>query len=258
MMEKADLSELSFREVLSQHRSSSGEPQTKEIVRLALEKLKASGKEVRIYDSSKQLIGLAVDGIIINDGKPLIFEKNIEKALSGSYAYTVTEDHLLYFATPIQDQFYENAYVYEFVEDISYFYAIMDQIRYILFAGAGGFIVLITLSSLWIARNTTKPIKLLLSATQSFSRQEFRRVHLNRKDELGMLADGLDSMGQRLHDYIQYQRQFVSNVSHELKTPLAAIRGFSQYLVEGKTWTRSCKKSMLISLPGIRSADTFD
>ncbi|WP_293017179.1 HAMP domain-containing sensor histidine kinase [Paenibacillus sp.] len=242
MMEKADLSELSFREVLSQHRSSSGEPQTKEIVRLALEKLKASGKEVRIYDSSKQLLGLAVDGIIINDGKPLIFDKNIEKALSGSYAYTVTEDHLLYFATPIQDQFYENAYVYEFVEDISYFYAIMDQIRYILFAGAGGFIVLITLSSLWIARNTTKPIKLLLDAAQSFSRQEFRRVHLKRKDELGMLADGLDSMGRQLHDYIQYQKQFVSNVSHELKTPLAAIRGFSQYLVEGKTENKELQK----------------
>ncbi|WP_244862653.1 cell wall metabolism sensor histidine kinase WalK [Paenibacillus sp. J22TS3] len=242
MMEKADLSELSFREVLAQHRSSSGEPQTKEIVRLALEKLKASGQEVRIYDSSKQLLGLAVDGIIINDGKPLIFKKNIEKALSGSYAYTVTEDHLLYFATPIQDQYYQNAYVYEFVEDISYFYAIMDQIRYILFAGAGGFIVLITLSSLWIARGTTKPIKLLLGAAQSFSRQEFRRVHLNRKDELGMLADGLDSMGRQLHDYIQYQKQFVSNVSHELKTPLAAIRGFSQYLYEGENENKELQK----------------
>ncbi|MBY0203202.1 sensor histidine kinase [Paenibacillus cucumis (ex Kampfer et al. 2016)] len=242
MMEKADLSELSFREVLAQHRSSSGEPQTKEIVRLALEKLKASGKEVRIYDSSKQLLGLAVDGIIINDGKPHIFEKNIEKALSGSYAYTVTDDHLLYFATPIQNQFYENAYVYEFVEDISYFYAIMDQIRYVLFAGAGGFIVLITLASLWIARNTTKPIKVLLGAAQSFSRQEFKRVHLNRKDELGMLADGLDSMGQQLHNYIQYQKQFVSNVSHELKTPLAAIRGFSQYLYEGENENEELQK----------------
>ncbi len=242
MMEKADLSELSFREVLAQHRSSSGEPQTKEIVRLALEKLKASGKEVRIYDSSKQLLGLAVDGIIINDGKPLIFEKNIDKALNGSYTYTVTDDHLLYFATPIQNQFYENAYVYEFVDDISYFYAIMDQIRHILFAGAGGFIVLITLSSLWIARNTTKPIKLLLGAVQSYSRQEFRRVHLNRKDELGMLADGLDSMGRQLHDYIQYQKQFVSNVSHELKTPLAAIRGFSQYLVEGENENKELQK----------------
>nr|WP_245339062.1 HAMP domain-containing sensor histidine kinase [Paenibacillus shirakamiensis] len=242
MMEKANLFELSFREVLAQHRSSTGDPQTKEIVRLALEKLKASGKEVRIYNSSKHLLGLAVDGIIINDGNPLILKKNIEIALSGRYAYSVTEDHLLYFATPIQDQYYQNAYVYEFVEDISYFYVIMNQIRFILFAGAGGFFILITLSSLWIARNTTKPIKLLLGATQSFSRQEFRRVHLHRKDELGMLADGLDSMGRQLHDYIQYQKQFVSNVSHELKTPLAAIRGFSQYLYEGENENKELQK----------------
>ncbi|WP_244213878.1 sensor histidine kinase [Paenibacillus barcinonensis] len=242
MIEKADLSEMSLREVLAQHRSSTDAQQTKQIARLALEKLKASGKEVRIYDSGKQLLGLAVDGIIINDGKPLIFEKNIEKALNGSYAYTVTEDHLLYFATPIQDQYYQNAYVYEFVEDVSYFYVMMDQIRYILFAGAGGFIVLITLSSLWIARNTTKPIKVLLGATQSFSRQEFRRVHLKRNDELGMLADGLDQMGQQLDNYIQYQKQFVSNVSHELKTPLAAIRGFSQYLYEGENENKELHK----------------
>lgn len=124
--------------------------------------------------------------------------------------------------------------MYEFVEDVSYFYTMMDQIRYILFAGAGGFIILIALSSLFIARNTTKPIKYLLGATESFSRQQFREVHLNRKDELGMLAAGLNRMGIQLSDYIQYQKQFVSNVSHELKTPLAAIKGFSQYLYEGE------------------------
>jgi signal transduction histidine kinase len=57
-----------------------------------------------------------------------------------------------------------------------------------------------------------------------------------------MLADGLDSMGRQLHDYIQYQKQFVSNVSHELKTPLAAIRGFSQYLVEGENENKELQK----------------
>ncbi|WKL05262.1 histidine kinase dimerization/phospho-acceptor domain-containing protein [Paenibacillus amylolyticus] len=61
-----------------------------------------------------------------------------------------------------------------------------------------------------------------------------------------MLADGLDSMGRQLNDYIQYQKQFVSNVSHELKTPLAAIRGFSQYLVEGENEDKELQKSMLI------------
>ncbi|MEK4046054.1 HAMP domain-containing sensor histidine kinase [Paenibacillus sp. FSL H8-0048] len=234
MMEKADLGEMSFREVLSRHEQEVDAGQMEAVARSALETLKASVKEVRIYDSSQKLLGLAVDGIVINNKTPVIFAGNIQNALKGNYAYTVSEDHLLYFAVPIQDKYYQNSYVYEFVEDVSYFYTMMDQIRYILFAGAGGFIILITLSSLFIARNTTKPIKYLLGATESFSNQQFREVRLNRKDELGMLAAGLNRMGIQLSDYIQYQKQFVSNVSHELKTPLAAIKGFSQYLYEGE------------------------
>ena len=91
---------------------------------------------------------MAVNGIIINNGDPRIFTANINNARKGKYAYTVTNSRLIYFAIPIADMYYQNAYVFEIVENISYFYDIMDQIRYILLIGAGGFIVLITLSSL--------------------------------------------------------------------------------------------------------------
>lgn len=246
MMEKADLCELSFREILTKHDKAAEEGQPTDVPRSALETLKTSGKEVRIYDSNQKLLGLAVDGIIINNKTPLIFAGNIQNALKGNYSYTITDNHLLYFAIPIQDKYYQNSYVFEFVEDISYFYDIMEKIRYILFAGAGGFIVLITLSSLFIARNTTKPIKYLLGATESFSKQQFQQVHLNRKDELGMLAGKLNRMGIQLSDYIQYQKQFVSNVSHELKTPLAAIRGFSQYLYEGENEDEDLQRYIFI------------
>ncbi len=242
MMEKADICELSFREVLARHEKSITQVQPSDVAKDVLEVLKASGREVRIYDNNLKLLGLAANGILVNNGSPKIFEGNIRNALKGNYSYTVTNNKLIYFAIPIQDKYYQNVYVFEIVENISYFYDIMDKIRYILFIGAGGFTFLITLSSLYIARKTTKPIKYLLGATEKFSRQQFEQVGLNRKDELGMLAAGLNQMGIKLNDYIQYQKQFVSNVSHELKTPLAAIRGFSQYLYEGENEDKDLKK----------------
>ena len=242
MMEKADMCELTFREILTKHEKSASQALASDVSKSALESLKASGKEVRIYDSNLRLQGLAVDGIRVNNGTPLIFKGNIENALKGNYSYTVTDNKLIYFAIPIQDKYYQNVYVFELVENISYFYDIMDKIRYILFIGAGGFIFFITLSGLYIAGKTTKPIKYLLGATERFSKQQFEHVKLNRKDELGMLAAGLNQMGIQLNDDIQYQKQFISNVSHELKTPLAAIRGFSQYLYEGEKENKDLHK----------------
>lgn len=242
MMEKADICELSFREILTRYEKSTTQVEPTVIAKDALEVLKASGREVRIYDNNLKLLGMAANGIVVYNGSPKIFKGNIRNALQGNYSYTVTNKSLIYFAIPIQDSYYQNAYVFEIVENISYFYDIMDKIRYILLCGAGGFIFLITLSSLYIAHKTTKPIKYLLGATEKFSRQQFEQVGLNRKDELGMLAAGLNQMGIKLNDYIQYQKQFVSNVSHELKTPLAAIRGFSQYLYEGENEDKDLKK----------------
>ncbi|WP_334077568.1 HAMP domain-containing sensor histidine kinase [Paenibacillus sanfengchensis] len=242
MMKQADLYELSFRETLAMQDRTAAEEPAEEVARIALERLKSAGQEVRIYDSSEKLLGWAVDGIVINDGTPLIFQGNIQNAIKGNYAYTITDAKLLYFTVPIQDKYYQNSFVFEFVEDLSYFYVMMDQIRYILLAGAAGFLILITLASLFIARNTTKPIKYLLGATEKFSKQQFQQVNLNRKDELGMLAAGLNRMGIQLNEYIQHQKQFVSNVSHELKTPLAAIRGFSQYLYEEENEDKELQK----------------
>lgn len=242
MMEKADICELSFREILTRYEKSTTRIETSDVARDALEVLKASGREVRIYDNHLELLGFAENGIAVYNGAPLIFEENLKNALKGNYSYTVTKNSLIYFAIPIQNNYYQNAYVLELVEDISYFYNIMDTIRLILITGAVGFVLLTTLSSLYIARKTTKPIHYLLEATERFSRQEFDQVELKRKDELGMLAAGLNQMGIRLNDSIQYQKQFVSNVSHELKTPLAAIRGFSQYLYEGENKDDDLKK----------------
>lgn len=50
------------------------------------------------------------------------------------------------------------------------------------------------------------------------------RVHTRRRDELGRLAQGVNRMAERLHNYVSGQRQFLADVAHEVTSPLARMQ----------------------------------
>ncbi|MDF2675301.1 MAG: histidine kinase [Clostridiales bacterium] len=232
MIEKIDMAELSLRSIISNPENSVIEMLTPELSNVMIDTLKISSREVRLYNNELQRLGISSGGRVVDRKNPVTFIGNLQKALEGNYAYTVDNNKFIYFAIPIKNIYNSNLGVLELVEDAGYIYELLKKITYMLIFAAAIFCVLIIILSLYISRKTTKPIKFLLMATEKFSRQQFEDIHLNRKDELGMLAKGLDSMGKQLKEYIERQKQFISNVSHELKTPLAAISGFSQYLYD--------------------------
>jgi signal transduction histidine kinase len=76
-----------------------------------------------------------------------------------------------------------------------------------------------------------KPIKAVTEATKKVAQGNFdMRLEVKGEDELAVLARNFNLMTQALssNDYIH--RDFVSNVSHEFKTPIASIKGFGKLL----------------------------
>ena len=76
-----------------------------------------------------------------------------------------------------------------------------------------------------------KPIKAVSEATKKVAAGDFDiRLAVTGKDELAVLAQNFNIMTAALsrNDYIH--RDFVSNVSHEFKTPIASIKGFGKLL----------------------------
>ncbi|WP_373483498.1 ATP-binding protein [Acetobacterium sp.] len=76
-----------------------------------------------------------------------------------------------------------------------------------------------------------KPIKAVSEATKKVADGDFDiRLAVRGKDELAVLARNFNIMTAALsrNDYIH--RDFVSNVSHEFKTPIASIKGFGKLL----------------------------
>ena len=60
------------------------------------------------------------------------------------------------------------------------------------------------------------------------------KVKLNGRDELNLLADEFNELTERLHDSENRRRQFVSDASHELKTPLASIKLLSDSILQNE------------------------
>ncbi|KKO54389.1 HAMP domain-containing sensor histidine kinase [Paenibacillus sp. DMB20] len=82
-----------------------------------------------------------------------------------------------------------------------------------------------------VTRHIVKPIVKLTEATQHISQGKYDlKLDVKRQDEIGKLADHFSRMAKGLEQLEQMRQEFVSNVSHEIQSPLASIQGFSQTL----------------------------
>ena len=79
--------------------------------------------------------------------------------------------------------------------------------------------------SFWIVRAISKSLQELTAGTRAVAEGKFfYQLDESGSDELADLAPGFNTMTRRLGELDQLKKDFVSHVSHELKSPLASIR----------------------------------
>lgn len=90
--------------------------------------------------------------------------------------------------------------------------------------------------SRWTSGSVTRSLRPLMAGTQALAggnlayRVDTDHVSLN---EVHALATSFNQMADRVQHGQQAQRDFIANVSHDLKTPLTSIQGYSQALIDG-------------------------
>ncbi|MDI6757419.1 MAG: HAMP domain-containing sensor histidine kinase [Endomicrobiia bacterium] len=73
-------------------------------------------------------------------------------------------------------------------------------------------------------------------------------INIRRRDELGVLADEFNAMARKLKELDDMKRDFVASVTHELRSPLAAVQSYVSLLLEKKDFSREIVEESMIRI----------
>ncbi len=81
----------------------------------------------------------------------------------------------------------------------------------------------------------TQPIQEMVQATRAYAAGNFdiRMQDADRNDEIGELASSFNAMADSLAETERQRRDFIANISHELKTPMTSIAGYTDGILDG-------------------------
>ena len=108
-----------------------------------------------------------------------------------------------------------------------------DELLVPLLQGAVIALLLSLVLAFAFARWIADPLQRLVSAASGYPAMEGKAVEAGGPREVRELTRAFNSMMERVRASHRSQREFVANVSHELKTPLTSVSGFAQALLDG-------------------------
>lgn len=203
-------------------------------------------KLISVYgpDLMSRIRIISLEGIVLFDshddstaGMDFSARPEVSKALGGRYGarWQLTEDrgYVYYFiAIPLQDESGElvgavmvsrhTGPITQAIGEI-----MTEQSRALIIAG-----IFAVAAAAALAFTITRPLRRLTRAAGEIGRGTARDIprDLRGRSEIGILADSLRRMTSELEKRNRYNRDFISETLHELKTPLTAIIGAAEIL----------------------------
>ncbi|MBT2574762.1 HAMP domain-containing histidine kinase [Bacillus sp. ISL-51] len=109
-------------------------------------------------------------------------------------------------------------------------YTLFRQLLFII----AGVILLSWIPAIWLAKYLSRPLVSLEKHVKRISEQDWDDpVIVDRKDEIGKLGHTIEDMRSKLVQKDETERTLLQNISHDLKTPVMVIRGYTQSIKDG-------------------------
>ncbi|RSL33306.1 HAMP domain-containing protein [Salibacterium salarium] len=182
-------------------------------------------REIIVFDQTKKVIETSrIESFTPN--------KNLSGTGEiGSYVDPENNERYFYVGKPVSDESIGSVYVFS-PSNLMSSSAIRVQ-NALLLSGLGALLLAIGFTFIF-SRKLTNPLHLMEKAAKKLARGDLEaKVPVTTKDELGFLARSMNDLARELKRYQDSRREFFSNVSHEFRTPLSYIQGYSHALKNG-------------------------
>ncbi|HHW57506.1 MAG TPA: cell wall metabolism sensor histidine kinase WalK [Clostridia bacterium] len=128
---------------------------------------------------------------------------------------------------------------------------LLNSIKYRMIYTFTGIGIIVSFLSLLVASYITNPLKRLTEATNILSQGKLDyKVDVKSSDEIGKLANAFNKMSFNLMKIDEERKRFVSDASHELKTPLASVKALIESLINSKNQDVNFYKEILKDVNG--------
>jgi len=199
-----------------------------------------SGTYLSIYDTGGKTLFDNSHLTWINSIKPLYSKLQIVNHLN--------EQWLLY-----DQPIYNDTLIIAWVRAMRLLKPVNDTLhalRVLMLVALPVYIIIIVLGSLFIAGKALSPINHITKTAQAIGQGDLsKRLNMTKvEDEVGRLAATFDEMLDRLEAAFRREKQFTSDASHELRTPISIISAHAEESLTGNKSTEDFSEAMEIIL----------
>ena len=201
-----------------------------------------SDTDVLITDETGNVLVCSCNEFLCDHMDAQVPASMLETAMRQDYVYAtgvlegVYEDDRYLYGVPVWDSGEENLVGFVLVsseaKDMS---DMMGTMIYLFLMTAVVVLLVTTVATIIITRRQTKTVRALAKAARQFAHGDFSaRIDYEGADaEVADLAVAFNNMATFLQKAELQRQEFISNVSHELKTPMTSIAGFMDGMLDG-------------------------
>ncbi|WFF72537.1 HAMP domain-containing sensor histidine kinase [Proteiniclasticum sp. QWL-01] len=229
-----------------------------ELIKYNVERFKASEIKKPILTTTLQYLGRGLNDseVLVLDERNMVFlvsreelsdwifkvfpQENLERLASGGAQEISrlagpdgTKEYFVYVSPILKDGIYHGAAVIMTPEEV-----LRKQISGVFFIiWISSFLALIAsifMIYYFAQQILIRPLYELNSVADKMSKGDFtQRALVSSEDEIGNLANSFNLMAESIENTDQNRRDFISNISHELRSPITSIRGFVAGILDG-------------------------